>query len=127
MKIRPMYISAESHAAGRVVLTGAPLEVSSALVFEGVLDGILQVGHVADGMLHVGLGRGEGDVRLSSFMSAHQPTFLQAETAGTATTLVLGHIPIFVFGSALYGIAFALAFFGCVHAPGPAEGLRTTS
>ena len=44
MAMRRIHGCVEIHAAGRVVLTGAPLEVSSALVFEGVLDGILQVG-----------------------------------------------------------------------------------
>lgn len=61
--------------AGRVVLTGAPLEVSTALIFEGVLDGIVS-----------------------------------AETAHKSSTDVLGHIPTFIIGSILYGVAFALAF-----------------
>lgn len=61
--------------AGRVVLTGAPLEVSTALITEGVLDGILS-----------------------------------AQTEGKNGNVVLGHIVTFIFGSILYGIAFALAF-----------------
>ena len=61
-------------AAGRLVLTGAPLEVSTALVTEGVMSGCL--GALAQG-------------------------------ASTAT--VLGHIPTYLFGSALYGLAFAAA------------------
>jgi len=63
--------------AGRVVLTGAPLEVSTALVTEGVMDGVLQ-----------------------------------AQVGGTNSAVVLWHIFTYVLGSALYGIAFALSFYG---------------
>jgi len=63
-------------AAGSLVLTGAPLEVSTALVTEGVMDGVLV-----------------------------------ANVAGGDAVTVLGHIPTYVLGSALYGAAFALGFF----------------
>lgn len=50
-----------SYPAGRVVLTGAPLEVSTALIFEGVLDGVLQA---------------ETAGRPSSVVLGHLPTFV---------------------------------------------------
>lgn len=62
--------------AGRVVLTGAPLEVSTALVVEGVMDGVLV-----------------------------------AQATGADASTTLGHIPTYVLGSALYGLAFALGFW----------------
>ena len=64
-------------AAGRLVLTGAPLEVSSALITEGVMSGCLV-----------------------------------AQAAGSSMTTVLGHIPTYLIGSILYGLAFAVAFYG---------------
>ena len=63
--------------AGSLVLTGAPLEVSTALVTEGVMDGVLT-----------------------------------AQASSTLTSdFVLGHIPTYVLGSALYGLAFAGLFY----------------
>jgi len=37
---------------------------------------------------------------------------LLAETAGTSSSIVIGHIPTYVIGSGLYGVAFAIAFYG---------------
>ncbi len=37
---------------------------------------------------------------------------LLAETAGSSSTTVIGHIPTYVIGSILYGIAFSIAFCG---------------
>ena len=62
--------------AGRLVLTGGPLEVSTALVVEGVMAGV--------------------------------QTSLNA---GGSSVTALGHIPVYVFGSVLYGVAFAIGFF----------------
>ena len=62
--------------AGHLVLTGAPLEVSTALVTEGVMSGCLA-----------------------------------ALNAGNDTTATLGHIPTYIIGSILYGLAFAVGFY----------------
>lgn len=62
--------------AGRLVLTGAPLEVSTALITGGVMNNILL-----------------------------------APTTGEATSDALGYIPLYIIGSALYGLAFALAYW----------------
>ena len=67
--------------AGKLVLTGAPLEVSTALLTEGVMAKVLTV-----------------------------------TAAGGDTRPVLGHVVTFVLGSALYGVAFALGFYGYVRA-----------
>ena len=63
--------------AGHLVLTGAPLEVSTALVTEGVMSGCLA-----------------------------------ALNVGSDTTATLAHIPTYIIGSVLYGLAFAIAFYG---------------
>jgi len=60
----------------QVILTGAPLEVSTALVVEGVMAGVQT-----------------------------------ALNAGSDPAVTLAHIPVYVIGSALYGLAFSLAFY----------------
>ena len=67
--------------AGRLPLTGAPLEASTALLVEGVLSGV-------QGALN----------------------------SGSSPVEALGHIPVYVFGSALYGVAFALGLHAWVLA-----------
>lgn len=67
--------------AGRFVLVGAPLEVSTALVTEGVMDGVST-----------------------------------ASASGDPSSTVLGHIPVLLICSVLYGLAFALGFYAFVRA-----------
>lgn len=67
-------------AAGRVVLTGAPFEVSTALVTQGVMNGVLS-----------------------------------AENEGSPVHNVLAHLPVFIIGSVLYGVAFGLGFYIYFH------------
>lgn len=71
------FVESGMDVAGRLVLTGAPLEVSTALITEGVLNNAVI-----------------------------------APVHGTPMSEVLGYIPLYIIGSALYGIAFALAFWG---------------
>lgn len=37
---------------------------------------------------------------------------LFAKTIGASSSIVIGHIPTYVIGSCLYGVAFAIAYFG---------------
>jgi NhaP-type Na+/H+ or K+/H+ antiporter len=67
--------------ATQVVLVGAPLEISTALITEGVMSGVQS-----------------------------------ALNSGNDPTVTLAHIPVYVVGSVLYGLVFALFFFGYVRA-----------
>jgi hypothetical protein len=71
-----LMVEAGYRHAPQVVLTGAPLEVSVALVVEGVMAGVQT-----------------------------------ALNSGGSPQDTLAHIPVYVIGSALYGLAFSLAFY----------------
>jgi len=67
--------------ATQVVLVGAPLEISTALITNGVMSGVQS-----------------------------------ALNSGNDPRMTMAHIPVFVVGSVLYGLMFALFFFGYVRA-----------